>query len=117
MTDVILDLSKEEAERIVNDKDYQKKFIAEQTGRLQDARGNQKYLLFCPYCGKETLEGYSDRPFFFACTECNEAIFMTSKKNFEDMNKELEEVYKKEKSEAIKEALESASLNGEKNNG
>ena len=101
----ILQLSKEEAERIVHDANYKKEFIDKEVKILKRLRGNNKYILYCPHCGKEELEGYEDRPFFFLCHNCDKAMFMTEKSIFDDMNKELEQIYKKEKEEAVKKAI------------
>jgi len=61
--------------------------------------------LYCPTCGELSLEVYLNSPWFFRCESCEETIFMTKKEIFDDMNKELEETYKKEKKEAIEEAI------------
>jgi len=75
---------------------------------------NMGDLFYCPFCGEHTLEVYmKNSPWFFSCINCGKTIFMTDKKIFDEMNKELEETYKKEKEMAVKTAFKKASLKEE----
>ncbi len=64
--------------------------------------------MYCPSCGEPELGVYFNSPWFFRCEECGNVIFMTSKELFDDMNTQLEETYKKEKADAVKNALAGA---------